>query len=100
MFGLPMEIVGPVIGMGAIILFVAAGIVMVRLLTSKITQHELKSRVVDPTERDHILEDVQVRFGELDQLKQRISELEERVDFAERLLVKQREAQRLGPPQD
>ena len=38
--------------------------------------------------------------GELDQLKQRMSELEERVDFAERLLVKQREAQRLGPPQD
>ncbi len=100
MFGLPMEIVGPVIGMGAIILFVAAGIVMVRLLTSKITQHELKSRGVDPTERDQILEDAQVRFGELDQLKQRIGELEERVDFAERLLSKQREGQRLGPPQD
>jgi len=29
-----------------------------------------------------------------------MSDLEERVDFAERLLVKQREAQRLGPPQD
>ncbi len=100
MFGLPMEIVGPVIGMGAIILFVAAGIVLVRLLTSEIAQHELKSRVVDPTEREHILEDVQVRFGELDQLKQQISELEERVDFAERLLSKQREGQRLGPPQD
>ena len=100
MFGLPMEIVGPVIGMGAIILFVAAGIVMVRLVTSKITQHELKSRGVDPTERDQILEDAQVRFGELDQLKQRIGELEERVDFAERLLSKQREGQRLGPPQD
>ncbi len=100
MFGLPMEIVGPVIGMGAIILFVAAGIVMVRLFTSKIRQHELKSRVVDPTERDHVLEDVQVRFGELDELKQRIGELEERVDFTERLLAKQREGQRLGPPQD
>jgi hypothetical protein len=100
MFGLPMEIVGPVIGMGAIILFVAAGIVMVRLFTSKIRQHELQSRVVDPTERDHVLEDVQVRFGELDELKQRIGELEERVDFTERLLAKQREGQRLGPPQD
>ncbi len=100
MFGLPMEIVGPVIGIGAIILFVAAGIVMVRLLTSKIAQPELKSRVVDPTERDQVLEDVQVRFGELDQLKQRISELEERVDFVERLLAKQREGLRLGPSQD
>lgn len=99
MFGLPMEIVGPVIGIGAIILFVAAGIVMVRLLTSKFAQPELRSRVVDPTERDQVLEDVQVRFAELDQLKQRISELEERVDFAERLLAKQREGLRLGPPQ-
>ena len=100
MFGLPMEIVGPVIGIGAIIFCVAAGIVMVRLLTSKIAQPQPKSRLVDPTERDQVLEDVQVRFGELDQLKQRISELEERVDFAERLLAKQREGLRLGPSQD
>jgi hypothetical protein len=76
---------GQFIGIGAIILFAAAGIVLVRWLTSKITHREQKSRAVDPTERDQILEDVQVRFGELDQLKQRISELEERVDFAERL---------------
>ena len=61
---------------------------------------ELKSRVVDPTEQGQTLEDVQARLDELDQLKQRLSELEERVDFAERLLVKQREAQRLGPSQD
>jgi len=98
MFGLPMEIVGPVVGIGAIILFVAAGIVMVRVLTSKLAHPGLKSRGGDPTERDQVLEDVQVRFGELDQLKQRISELEERLDFAERLLAKQREGLRLGPP--
>ncbi len=61
---------------------------------------ELKSRVVDPTEQGQTLEDVEARLGELDQLKQRMSELEERVDFAERLLAKQREAQRLGPPHD
>jgi predicted nuclease with TOPRIM domain len=92
-----MEIVGPVLGIGAIILFVATGIVMVRLVTSKIAQAELRSRGVDPTERDQVLEDVQVRLGELDELKQRISELEERVDFAERLLAKPREGLRLGP---
>jgi predicted nuclease with TOPRIM domain len=95
-----MEIVGPVIGIGAIISFITGGIVMVRLLTSKITRHELKSRGVGPTERDHILENVQVRFGDLDQLKQRMSELEERVDFTERLLATQREGLRLGPSQD
>jgi len=61
---------------------------------------ELTSRVVDPTEQGQTLDDVQARLGELDQLKQRMSELEERVDFAERLLVKHREAQRLGPRQD
>jgi tetrahydromethanopterin S-methyltransferase subunit G len=44
-----------------------------------------------------VLEDVEARLGELDQLKQRMSELEERVDFAERLLAKQREGLRLGP---
>ena len=73
---------------------------MVRLLSSKITQRELESRGRDQAERDHLLEDVQVRLGELDQLKERIGELEERVDFTERLLTKQREGQRLGPPQD
>ena len=94
MFGLPMEIVGPVIGIGAIIFFVAAGIVMIRVVTSKFAP---PSRVVDQTARNQVLEDVQVRLGELDQLQQRISELEERVDFAERLLAKQREGLRLGP---
>ena len=100
MFGLPMEIVGPVIGVGSIIFFVAGGVVMVRLLTSKISQRELESRGRDQAERDHLLEDVQVRLGELDQLKERLGELEERVDFTERLLTKQREGQRLGPSQD
>ena len=61
---------------------------------------ELTSRVMDPTEQGQTLDDVQARLGELDQLTQRMSDLEERVDFAERLLVKQREAQRLGPRQD
>jgi hypothetical protein len=54
---------------------------------------DLTSRVVDEDE-------VHARLDELDLLKQRMSELEERVDFVERLLAKQREAQRLDPPQD
>jgi hypothetical protein len=92
MFGLPMEIVGPVVGIGAIIMFIAGGIVMVRLFSSKIARQELNASGVDPAERDQILQDVQVRLGEIDQLKQRIGELEERVDFAERLLAKPRAA--------
>ena len=92
MFGLPMEIVGPVIGIGTLILVGAAAIVMIRRLAPK--------SAVDPTARDQVLEDVQVRLGELDQLKRQVNELEERVDFAERLLAKQREGPRLGPSQD
>jgi len=60
----------------------------------------LKSPVDDPTARGRTLEDVEACFAELDQLKQRVSELEERVDFVERLLAKQRDAQRLGPRPD
>lgn len=45
------------------------------------------------------MEDLEVRLGELEQLKQRTSELEERVDFAERLLAKSHEDKRLGLPQ-
>ena len=97
MFGLPMEIVGPVIGIGSIIFFVAGGVVMVRLLTSKISQRELESRGRDQAERDHLLEDVQVRLGELDQLKERIGELEERVDFTERALTAARRSDALPP---
>ena len=87
-----MEIVGPVVGIGAIIMFIVGGIVMVRLFSSKIARQELKAGGVDPAERDQVLEDVHVRLGEIDQLKQRVGELEERVDFAERLLAKPRES--------
>ncbi len=42
-------------------------------------------------------EDLQARLTELDELKRRIGELEERVDFAERLLARHREGERLQP---
>lgn len=37
------------------------------------------------------------RVAELEQGQARVLELEERLDFAERLLVRQREAERIGP---
>ena len=50
-------------------------------------------------------DDVTERLGELDarlealeQSQRRVAELEERVDFAERLLARQNEAERLEPP--
>jgi len=96
MFGLPMEIVGPVLGIGAIIMFIVAGIVTLRVLTAKLPPPRL--RAGDPSERAQLLEEVQVRFDELDHLKQRVGELEERVDFAERLLAERPNVPRVGPP--
>ena len=37
-------------------------------------------------------------MGALEDLRREVAELAERVDFTERLLAKQREAERLGPP--
>ena len=96
MFGIPEWS----IGFGVIILCVAVGQVIVRVLTSRIARPERHFRVMDPTGRGQVLEEVQARMGELDQLTQRVSELEERVDFTERLLAKQREGQRLEPPHE
>ena len=100
MFGLPMDVVAPVFGIGSLIMIVSIGIVMVRLVTSKIRQQELKAAGMDPAERDRLLEDIQTRLGELDQVKERIGELEERLDFTERLLASQRDAPRLGPSKE
>lgn len=46
--------------------------------------------------RSHAPPDPEV-FAELDQLRADVTELQERVDFAERLLSRQREAEPLGP---
>ena len=42
------------------------------------------------------IEELRERMGELDDMSRRVAELEERVDFAERLLAKHRESDRLG----
>lgn len=42
-------------------------------------------------------EEMQAKLAELEELKHRVGELEERVDFAERLLARQREGERLKP---
>jgi predicted nuclease with TOPRIM domain len=89
MFGLPMEIVGPVIGIGGIIMIAASAVVMVRRLAPK-----------SGGDREQLSEELEVRLGELEQVKRRLSELEERVDFAERMLAQQRERPQLGPSPD
>ena len=48
----------------------------------------------DPALRAEV-EALRARLGEVDQLQHRVMELEERVDFTERLLAQQREPERL-----
>lgn len=82
MFGLPMEIVGPVLGIGTIIAFIVAGVLVVRRFAPESRHGQL-----DGEERRR-LEDLEARLGELEALKQRLGELEERMDFSERLLAR------------
>ena len=42
--------------------------------------------------------DTERLLAELDELKRRLSEAEDRLDFTERLLAKERDADRLAPP--
>jgi hypothetical protein len=41
--------------------------------------------------------DLRARLDDADAARHRIAELEERLDFAERMLTQQRDAQRIGP---
>lgn len=43
-------------------------------------------------------EDVQSRLDALEDVQRRLADLEERLDFAERMLAKQRDAERIAPP--
>jgi hypothetical protein len=85
----PGEVLWPVFGFGALISFVVAGIVAIRLVNHKLRQSQLRS--------GEGLEEVHARLAEIDQLNQRINELEERVDFTERLLATRNEEPRQLP---
>ena len=93
MFGIPGDIFWPTAALGTIISLVFAGVALLRLLPKP------KSRVMDQPGRE-ALEELHARLGQLDQLQERVGELEERVDFAERILAKQRDDDRLALPPD
>ena len=93
MFGIPGEVFWPTASFGAIVALVFGGIALLRFLPHS------KSRGLEPAERE-TLEELRLRLGQLDQLQQRVNELEERVDFTERVLAQQHEPERLGLPKD
>jgi len=77
------------IGTAFVIVVVAAAQVVVRRLVGRADRSAGQS----PTEPDV------VRLTQaLDDVQRRLGELEERMDFAERVLAKERVAERLGPP--
>jgi hypothetical protein len=97
MLALPMEIVGPVLGIGTLIALVVGGIIAVRVVAARFPSPRDRARGLDLAERDQLIDDLQARVAELEQVKEHVMELEERLDFAERLLTQQREAPPIGP---
>jgi hypothetical protein len=81
------------LGVGVICIACFVGIaLMVRLLPESLRRG--KKHTTDGGGR---VEELERRVGELEAGRQRVAELEERLDFAERLLARQRDAQRVGP---
>jgi hypothetical protein len=80
MFGIPGEVFWPTAAIGALIALGFAGVALLRRLP------HAESRGLEPAERE-TLEELRLRLGQVDQLQQRVGELEERVDFTERLLA-------------
>ncbi len=81
------------IGVGAILVAVSVlKVVTARLMPPGYRPRSWRGETPPPE-----TEDLPARLAELDQLKQRVGELEERVDFTERLLARHREGERLQP---
>lgn len=59
----------------------------------------LEGRAIDPAMQDELLS-LRDRVGEFDQLRDRMLELEERVDFAERMLARPADARPALPAQE
>ena len=56
------------------------------------------ARAVEELQKRVGSDDVQTRLDALEDMQRRLADVEERLDFAERMLAKQREAERIAPP--
>jgi len=84
------------IGVGAILAFISVlKVVTARLMPPGYRPRSMRDMMGGATAAD--VEEMQARLAEFDELKRRVGELEERLDFAERLLARQREQERLQP---
>lgn len=80
----PMEIFGPVLGIGSIVAIITGAMITLRWAVIKLPKPPTP---LDPSQ-SQLLEELQYKVAELDDLKRRLGELEERQDFTERLLTK------------
>lgn len=78
-----------------VIAFIAACAVVLYPLLRAIGRRIEGRGTADPALRAEV-EQLRARLGEVESLQHRVMELEERVDFAERLLAQRREPERLG----
>jgi len=83
MFGIP----DWAVGVGFIIMAVSIG----KALAGRFGPPDRQKRVGGS-------EDVQTRLDALEDVQRRLADVEERLDFAERMLAKQRDAERIAPP--
>lgn len=90
----PAEVALPVLAFGAVVTFITGALIALRYAIYKIPGR-LSGRI-DPA-RDQIVDDLQLRVTELEEVKHRVIELEERLDFAERMLAKRQEGPNLLP---
>jgi hypothetical protein len=99
MFGIPEW----AIGVGFITIALMGGIgLLYRLAPEEMRASSRKRHVARALEHLHdemgSSGELQQRLGELADVQRRVAELEERLDFAERLLAKQRDIERAIPP--
>jgi hypothetical protein len=91
-----------IIGLVAVVLLFGGGTLFLlaispigKALAARITGKKVR---VEDDETVAVLKDLRSELDEMRHLPEQLSELGERVDFLERMVAKQREAERLPPP--
>jgi Tfp pilus assembly protein PilO len=94
--GSEMSVTGSLEGIAAVVLLLGAGLIIAALLWPLI--RALARRIeggAPSTEMQAELDGLRERVRQLEEMQPRMAELEERVDFTERIVAKTREADRL-----
>ncbi len=62
------------------------------------SRRDLAQAIEDLQKRVGVGDDIQTRLDALEDVQRRLADVEERLDFAERMLAKQRDVERIVPP--